>query len=359
MLNPPLKLENLPPSIQSWLKNNQGVSNSFLLERLAGDASNRSYYRIRSSDRNRSVIWMKLNSTDRGIQSEEIVAASQKQAELPFINIQRHLKQCGIPVPEILFYDADSGSLLLQDLGEVLLAHRVYKASESTQRKLYRQAIDTLIQIQIKASQSPKARECYAFSLAFDEKLFLWEFHHFLEYLLEKGRNVTVTNEDRSILEEGFLKISKRLGNEPRCFVHRDYHSRNLLLEDGKLWVIDFQDALLGPYAYDLASLLRDSYVGISQELVQELVTYYLKNWVQEGGPPSEISHFSETFHLAVFQRNLKAAGRFYYIDIVKKNPDYLRSVPQALANARESLNVTEGFGSFRKVLAKLVPELA
>lgn len=341
-----------------WFKKQWNAVENLSIEKLAGDASNRSYYRIRSSN-NRSVIWMKLNSTDPGIQSEEIVAASQKQTELPFINIHRHLKNCGIRVPEILLYDPGSGSLLLQDLGDVLLAHRVYKASEATQRELYRQAIDQLVQIQIKASQPPKVGQCYAFNLLFDEKLFLWEFHHFLEYLIEKGRGISVSNGDRSILEEGFVAISKRLGSEPRSFVHRDYHSRNLLLENDRLWVIDFQDALLGPYAYDLASLLRDSYVEISQELVQELVAYYLEKWVQEGGPPREISDFSETFHLAVFQRNLKAAGRFHYIDIVKKNPNYLKSVPQALANARESLKEIEGLDRFRKILTKWAPELA
>ncbi len=358
MTSPLLQLEDLAPSVQSWVKREGGPLNKFYLERLAGDASNRSYYRIRFGETNRSVILMQLNSTDRGIQSEEIVAKSETQTELAFINIHCHLKKCGIPVPEILFYDSSSGSLLLQDLGDVLLAHRVYNAPESIQKELYQKAIDQLIQIQIKASKIYMERECYAFNIAFDEKLFLWEFHHFLEYLIEKGRGLTMGLDDRSILEEGFHGIAKRLGSEPRCFVHRDYHSRNLLFRDEKLWVIDFQDALLGPYTYDLASLLRDSYVGLSQKMVRELLHYYLNALSARGGIQWDPIIFEETFHLTAFQRNLKAAGRFHYIDIVKKNPKYLMSIPRALANARASLEEIKDLNPFRRTLIKFVPEL-
>lgn len=351
-----LEVQKLSPAIRSWLQESHYNVEKLPIEPLAGDASNRSYFRLRNSDASHSSILMQLNTIDRRIQSEEIALSYEHFHELPFVNIHRHLQRCHIPVPEIYIDDSASGYLLLQDLGNTLFLQRVEGADTPTQWDSYRSAIDELIKIQAHASHPPRGEKCYAFQNTFNEKLFLWEFHHFEEYLMQKGRQIEIEEKDKSILEEGFSQISQKLSRQPRCFVHRDYHSRNLIFHDNHLWILDFQDALLGPYTYDLASLLRDPYHSIEEPQFHELVEYYLKKISKKVVLDSD--SFREVLYLSIFQRNLKAAGRFHYIDQVKHNPNYLQYVPRALAYARESLQKLKGLNRFRKVIGRLLPEL-
>ena len=111
--------------------------------------------------------------------------------------------------------------------------------------------------------------------------LCLWEFDHFLEYGIVARREKLMCSEDYLPVREEFQKIAEWLAGQPMVFAHRDFHSRNLMVDDERLGVIDFQDALMGPVTYDLASLLRDSYIALDESLVDRLLAYYQEKMCQ------------------------------------------------------------------------------
>ncbi len=319
---------------------------------LAGDASNRSYFRISYVVPSPgSVIVMALNEPDPKIVSEEITNISQDFTELPFVNILRHLVKIGLGVPRLLYNGEKEGFLLLEDLGDDLLAHVVIGASADTKRQLYRKAIDALIILQEKGSRNGEG--CYAFRQVYSQDLFLWEFNHFLDYGIEK-KGLVIHSKDRKDIEGYFQEISRKLSSEPRVFTHRDYHSWNLLVKNGEIKILDFQDALMGPRHYDLASLLLDRSTPdeLGEPLVQELIAYYC----QGGGLNTEI--FQEMFDLAGIQRCLKAAGRFEYIAQVKNKPTYLQYIQGTLKRVAKILSRHRDLHGLLELLGRYVQEM-
>src|SRR5205823_14703577 len=223
--------------------------------------------------------------------------------------ILNHLAKADVPVPTLHYYDTAAGLLYLEDLGDLTLAAATQEATSPDTALLYRQAIDVLIRIHLKAS-FPVDPQCLAFSRAFDVPLLMWEFDHFIEYGIEKRAGVNLPEGERHSIRTEMRKIAELLAGQPRVFTHRDYHSRNLMLLEDRLRVIDFQDALLGPASYDLASLLRDSYLSLPEELIEELVVPYLEVRAKAGVSLDRVQ-FMRLFEMTRIQRNLKAAGRF------------------------------------------------
>jgi aminoglycoside/choline kinase family phosphotransferase len=162
---------------------------------------------------------------------------------------------------------------------------------------------------------------------------------------------------DRRIVRAEFQKIAELMAAQPRVFTHRDYHSRNLMVNGGGLGVLDFQDALLGPAMYDLASLLRDAYIALEEELVTELIGYYLDQVGTERVGGLDRESFRRLFDFTSIQRNLKAAGRFVYIDRVKGNPKFLCDIPRTLGYVRRNLLKYPELSTLRKHLTPYVPE--
>jgi aminoglycoside/choline kinase family phosphotransferase len=140
---------------------------------------------------------------------------------------------------------------------------------------------------------------------------------------------------------------------------HRDYHSRNLMLHRGSLYIIDFQDARMGPDTYDLVSLLRDSYVDLTPAQVDELIAYFLALAHGAGGvTPDEEVEFRRRFDLMALQRNLKALGTFGYQTTTRGNTVYLQYMPRTLSYARATLRQYPRFARLQEILGGLVAEL-
>ena len=137
---------------------------------------------------------------------------------------------------------------------------------------------------------------------------------------------------------------------------HRDYHSRNLMLHEERLYIIDFQDARMGPDTYDLASLLRDSYVDLPEQTVSELIAYFL---ALKGTTDPSSETFRERFDLMALQRNLKALGTFGYQTTARRNPVYIQYIPRTLRYVRDNLERHPRFARLREVLAAHVEEFA
>jgi aminoglycoside/choline kinase family phosphotransferase len=149
------------------------------------------------------------------------------------------------------------------------------------------------------------------------------------------------------------MHMAQDLAAEPRVLCHRDYHSRNLMLHRGQLYIIDFQDARMGPDTYDLVSLLRDSYVDLPEQTVNELIAYFL---ALKGKAETE-REFRERFDLMALQRNLKALGTFGYQTTARRNPVYIQYIPRTLKFVRDNLERHGRFSRLQDILAYHVDE--
>jgi aminoglycoside/choline kinase family phosphotransferase len=326
---------------------------------LAGDASNRRYYRATvAGGPPHSFILMQLAEPEGFKQSEEAVSGATHQiTELPFVNVMSHLAKAGVSVPTLHYYDQAAGLLYLQDFGDLTLAEAVSQTVAPSVESRYKQAINVLVQMQVKAT-TPADPGCLAFHRSFDMSLLMWEFDHFLEYGVVARRGKPMCADDWTAVRHEFETIASILAGQPRVFTHRDYHSRNLMVDGVRLGVIDFQDALMGPATYDLASLLRDAYIRLDEPLVDDLVAYYLDQLAERRVVWTNRAAFRRLFDLTSIQRNLKAAGRFVYIDCVKGNPKFLADIPRVLGYVKRNLEKYPELQTLRKRLTLYVPEL-
>jgi aminoglycoside/choline kinase family phosphotransferase len=317
------------------------------LETLPGGASIRRYHRI-TFDGGKQPTLMVMELGDNPLKPEE-AAKDAAPAELPFINVQRYLAAAGASVPIIYRYDAERGFLYLEDLGDITFESRVIDSGDDVRARYYGQAIDQLVALQRYAADHPDPH-CVAFSRGFDYELLKWELDHFREYGLE-AQGHTLSAAQREEVERVFRNIAEELAAQPRGFVHRDYQSRNLMVQDTangpSLRIIDFQDALLGPRVYDLVGLLRDSYVALSPTLLDGMVAHY----VARAGV--DAASFGRLFDLQVVQRKLKDAGRFVFIDRVKRNPSFLVHIPNSLDYVARSLSRLPELASLREILSQ------
>ena len=305
---------------------------------LTGDASDRRYFRIISPAGPSTVLALHVDTIDF--------------ASLPFANVARLLQRVPLPVPAILGHSDVLGIVALQDLGDVTLQAHLDAASPAEHRALYRQAVSLMELLQRRGAEL--ASSDYApYGITFDVEKLTWELGLFVRHFLEAYRGAALGDPDRAKLDEEWAAITRELATEPRVLCHRDYHSRNLMLHDGSLYIIDFQDARMGPDTYDLASLLRDSYVDIADRELDELLAYFV---ALKGLP--DAAEFRRRFDLMSLQRNLKALGTFGYQTTTRRNPVYIQYIPRTLHYARMTLEKYPRFARLRELLAAHVDEL-
>jgi hypothetical protein len=305
---------------------------------LSGDASTRRYYRL--VDGGRSYVL--------ALYPEAFVPE-----ESTFLAVRALLASYGLPVPEIVDVDGARGVVLQEDLGDCTLQEILRETGDGRRDELYREAVDEVAALQLKAGQGAQKAAC--FRIAFDIEKLTWELHYFLKHVVEGHRGCDLTVEDRATLSEAFHLLSQEIASWPRVLCHRDYHSRNLMLHAERLYWIDFQDARMGPATYDLASLLRDAYLDVPEELQEDLK----ERFRQKAAPDEPREVFRRRFDLMCVQRNLKALGTFGYMATVRANPVYLPYIPRTLAHARHNLARYPELERLWRTLARHVPELA
>jgi aminoglycoside/choline kinase family phosphotransferase len=328
----------LPAAVRGYL-DRHGIANPRVVP-LTGDASDRRYFRILPQDKD----------------SESFVLAVHgspfEYASLPFVNVAQLFSAMPVPVPRILGQAADLGVLALEDLGDVTLQAHLGAAPLAAHAAFYRQAVSFIEVIQRRGRELADARYV-PYGVAFDVEKLTWELDFFIKHFLEAYRGVALTTRDREALRAEARPIIDELAAEPRVLCHRDYHSRNLMLHDGRLCLIDFQDARLGPDTYDLVSLLRDSYVDLPDRVVEDLLAYFLAL----SSRSEEEAEFRRRFDLMALQRNLKALGTFGYQTTARRNPVYIQYLPRTLKYVRENLHKYDRFAGLRRLLASHVEE--
>ena len=228
------------------------------IETLPSDASNRKYYRVYENSKlvnNRRFIVMKLEKP-------------QLDPELDFVVMTKYLGDLGLPIPKIFYYDKEKGFLFLEDFGDQLFQDLVGSQSERSDKLIwYRKAIDMLILLQVQGSRKPSIN-CPAFNRCFDLEKLMFEMNFMIEHFLKGLKKYDLLESDIKRIQNVLMLLCEILSNEETCLTHRDFHSRNIMVQNGQLKMIDFQDARLGPRQYDLVSLLRDSYIELDDSFV-------------------------------------------------------------------------------------------
>jgi aminoglycoside/choline kinase family phosphotransferase len=324
--------------IDGYLGRSGLASGSTRVMPLTGDASDRRYFRVLVPDRPSIVL--------------SLHASAFQFEKLAFVNVARLLSLMPVPIPALLGHADDLGVLALQDLGDVTLQAHLGAATPAEHAALYRQAVALIATLQRRGAELASP-EYVPYGVAFDVEKLTWELDFFIKHFIEAYRGVVIPPAARDELRREFAVIVESLAAEPRVLCHRDYHSRNLMLHDSLLYLIDFQDARMGPDTYDLVSLLRDSYVDLPEQTVSELLAYFLALKGQTGDERG----FRQRFDVMALQRNLKALGTFGYQTTARRNSVYIQYIPRTLRYVRDNLEQLSQFGRIRELLAVHVEE--
>ena len=296
---------------------------------MPGGASTRRYLRVKTPARTAIAMFVPDAAP------EEITTVGSAPARWPFIEVHELLAARGVRVPSILGEAVCDGLLLIEDLGDETLAAFLERAP-SRKAEVYRVAVNDLARAQRALNELPG--DSVVATRAFDETLLRWELDHFREWALD-ARDRALPAEDRATFDAIADRLARRIAAWPRSFVHRDYQSRNIMVlgsADIELVWIDFQDALLGPRVYDLVALLNDSYQSFDRAFIEARLDDFA---AARGLDKASREELGREFDVVTVQRKLKDAGRFIFIDRVKKNPSFLPYFEPSLAKVSGALD--------------------
>ena len=332
--------------LTTWIETfaNQPVS-SLECSPLKGDASDRKYYRVDYH----------LNSSPEGPLSIIIMQLAEIEPEPDFNIMQKFLKDLEIPVPDIFDFDAERGLIFLTDCGDTHLADEINTAPAKTAH-WYKKAIDIIVAFHTRTTEN-MTTDCPAKELFFDTEKLMWEMDFMLEHYVENMLGNILNPDKKNKTRQALGLLCQTLSDQERVFTHRDYHSRNIMVCGGNLKVIDFQDARMGPCQYDLASLLKDSYIVMEDTVRKELLEYYIES-MQQVGKKIERDSFFKIFDWMSVQRNLKAVGTFAYQSKVLGNDQYLQYIAPTLEYVRKTLNSRRDLEFLIPALKSAIPSL-
>jgi aminoglycoside/choline kinase family phosphotransferase len=317
------------------------------VEPLAGDASARRYVRLRLADGDAPPTAVAMLLPPEARAASEEIARAPLSAELPFLDVQRAFERGEIPAPRVFADAVDQGALLLEDIGDLTLASAALDAvahgrGEATLLALLLPAVDLLAAI---AALQPNAEKaCAAFAATYDREIVARELDVFRAYGFARGGdNRDAIRASDPELDRALARLGDELDAQPKLLMHRDFHAWNLHLDpSGALRVIDFQDALIGPALYDLASLCtdRDSFRFVSRGTERRLVARFSSELLRRGGPDLGPAERLERMYLtAVVYRTVRVIGRFGLLALEKGKPGYLRFVPAMGRQTRRALD--------------------
>ncbi|PYD87956.1 aminoglycoside phosphotransferase [Pseudomonas syringae pv. pisi] len=285
------------------------------------DASFRRYFRYDVVPAMQDKLGATLVAMDAPPERENVPA---------FIHVQGLLFDAGVTVPAIAARNVEQGFLLLGDLGGTTYLARL---SSDNAAFMYSDAVDALLKFQM-ASQPGVLPE-------FDRAFILRELNIFPEWYLNRHLGVTLDAKQQAQLDKVFEAIASNVLAQQQVFMHRDFHSRNLMfLDQGNPGVLDFQDAVYGPVTYDLASLLRDAYIQWDEEIVLDWVVRYWQSAKGAGLPVNpDIDAFYRDFEFMAMQRHLKILGIFCRLNYRDNKSHYMGDLPTVLDYVRKTAN--------------------
>lgn len=296
--------------IKIWLKS-QFPDDFFKISQASADASFRRYFRATFSDRTLIVM----------------DAPPQHEDCRPFIHVARLLGEAGVHVPKVLAQDLEQGFLLLTDLGNTTYLQAL---DASNPRDLYGAATDALIMIQLvsRAKELPP----------YDRVLLMREMQLFPEWYVAKHLGIALNEKQNAALETVFQRVLQNNLAQPCVFVHRDYHSRNLMVSTPNPGILDFQDAVYGPITYDLVSLFKDAYIRWEEAEVLDWLIRYWEKARKAGLPvPLSFADFFRDYEWMGVQRHLKVLGIFARLYHRDNKDGYLSNLPLVMEYLRRA----------------------
>jgi N-acetylmuramate 1-kinase len=306
---------------------------------VSGDASFRRYFRVKTSDE--QFIFMD--------------APPAKEDSAPFVDIATYLAKHNIAVPNIIKARLDLGYLLISDFGDTTFLTALQNGVPA--QTLYQEAIEVLLAIQ----STPDDGSCIAHTRPYDRALMAREFALFTDWYIEGICKKSISDTDKKSFTSVFEQIMDYLLAMPTSFVHRDYHSRNLMWQGSqdkgqRVGVIDFQDAVMGPITYDLASLMRDCYVAWEKPFRQQVCTQWLKGARQKLDYQPTDAQFKKDFDWMALQRNLKAIGIFGRLSLRDGKHGYLEDIPRTFTYVKETLADYPQLATLSQLIGKYAP---
>jgi len=287
--------------LEQWLETAL-AGKAFTLTTASADASFRRYFRVHLPEET-------LIAMD---------APPEKESCEPFVEVAELFAKSGLNVPKVLAQDLVQGFLLLGDLGDDTY---LSKLTEKNAKQLYGDATSALILLQ-QASQQDTLP-------VYDEALLMREMQLFPDWYISKHLKVTLTDEQQAVLDHTFKTLTDNILSQGQVFVHRDYHSRNLMVCENNPGVLDFQDAVYGAITYDLVSLLKDAYISWEEADMMDWVVRYWDPAKKAGLPvPEDFSEFYRDFEWTGVQRHIKILGIFARLAYRDGKDSYLKDMP-------------------------------
>ena len=301
------------------------------IEPLEKGGSDRKYYRIRVTDETSLIL---------------VRYGDGREENRYYCAIAGFLGGLGVHVPEIYHHDEGERLIWMEDLGETdLWAYR--DAGWEALEGMYSQTLDEMVALHLRGCAALD-RAALTLQAEFNEELYAWEQGYFFENCVGRVFGKSAVAEDAEMLRE----IARALAGKERVLVHRDFQSQNVLISRGEAWLIDFQGLRPGLAQYDLASLIYDPYVALTEEQREGLILGYISKVLDAGGKVE--ADFRRTLDLCAMQRLMQALGAYGFLGLVKERATFLEHIPAAL----ESLNEVLGRIPELAATAKLVKEL-
>ncbi|MDQ2077589.1 aminoglycoside phosphotransferase family protein [Marinimicrobium sp. ABcell2] len=288
--------------------------NELSMTTLRGDAGFRQYHRL---------------NTQPSMLAVDAPPAHEDSKQ--FVHLAQYLRPQGIDVPAVIAADAERGFLLIEDFGDQLLQYELEESPDSAPI-LYGEALIELLALQ----QSPHARELLG---VYDRENLGAELALFTDWFLAELLQYSLSDQEHQLVQDVFTRLEDSALEQPQVLVHRDYHSRNLLLKtDGRLGIVDFQDALWGPITYDLVSLLRDCYLRWPAEQVRQWALGY-GNMAAEAGLLTDVdeAQYLRWFDWMGLQRHLKVLGIFARLSLRDGKNHYMDDLPLVIRYVLEA----------------------
>ena len=309
--------------ISRWL--GEIIKGSFNIERASSDASFRTYYRVTHNKGTDIVMY----------------APPDKESLTDVIKINSKLDSANITVPKIKKVNEGLGLMLMSDFGKKVYLNNL---NDETVFCLYTDAIDVIHNMQNNITTSDL--DC------FDIREQRNETNLFIDWFLKKHIGYNDEKLDSMGIKKIFTDLLEKIDEIPKKFVHRDYHSRNLmLLEKGNPGVLDYQDAMVGPITYDLVSLLKDCYIKWDNELINKMSKTYFQ---RISDVETSFDVFSYWLDITGLQRHLKAIGIFTRLNYRDNKPAYMNDIPRTLVYVRETLGKYDELKEIKLVLDEL-----
>lgn len=318
-------------ALKLWLTKVVGTSN-FELKPASEDASFRSYYRLSVDQQSFIVMDAPPELEDCG----------------PFIHIQKILSKHQVNVPKVYAFDAENGFMLLSDFGSVLYLDALKNGNEE---QLYSVAIDELLLIQSVNSFDEVP--------LYNKELLHSELALFTDWFVDKHLGVQLSEQQQNTLFEVNHLLTNNALAQPQVLVHRDYHSRNIMVtDDQKPGIIDFQDAVVGPITYDLASLLKDCYINWPTATVHKLIKQFITKHNNQHAIKLNFEEFLRWFDLMAAQRHMKAIGIFCRLNYRDGKKHYLYDIPRTMNYLAETCENYAELAEFSHLLKKIQPKV-